>query len=113
MAGEGGDVAGDAAVLHALQELAHPGQSIVPPASSVRFFSIANTGSSRRRPTLTPQLPTTSVVTPCAMELRMGRFRSSEKSEWVWMSMKPGATARPETSIVRPAGFGPSGRRWP
>src|SRR5215216_6335068 len=37
----------------------------------------------------------TSVVTPCAMELRARGSTRSVASEWLCMSMKPGATTKP------------------
>src|SRR5262245_54466124 len=50
-----------------------------------------------------PQLPTTSVVTPCRSALEAGRFSMSVKSEWLWMSKKPGQTYRPVASTTRSA----------
>ena len=47
-----------------------------------------------------PQLPMTSVVTPCMMELTARGSTSSVKSEWLWMSMNPGATTRPSASRI-------------
>src|SRR5499427_2496713 len=50
-----------------------------------------------------PQLPTTSVVTPCITLKGMVGSRSTAKSSWLCTSMKPGATAIPRASIsVRP-----------
>ena len=46
-------------------------------------------------------MPTTSVVTPWRTLLSASGFRGRVKSEWVWMSMKPGATICPEASISR------------
>ena len=46
-------------------------------------------------------MPTTSVVTPWRILLSASGFRGRVKSEWVWMSMKPGATICPEASISR------------
>jgi hypothetical protein len=47
-----------------------------------------------------PQLPVTSVVTPCKILLSALGSSSDVTSEWVWMSMKPGATTWPLASIV-------------
>ena len=50
-----------------------------------------------------PQLPMTTVVTPCQQEqLPMGS-QATCASMCVWPSMKPGATIRPSASIVRSA----------
>ena len=46
-------------------------------------------------------MPTTSVVTPWRILLSASGFRGRVKSEWVWMSMKPGTTICPEASISR------------
>ncbi len=37
-----------------------------------------------------PQLPTSSVVTPWATALSAAGSMTSVRSEWLWMSMKPG-----------------------
>src|SRR5882672_9328223 len=51
-----------------------------------------------------PQLPTTSVVTPWRILDSARRLPKSRQSECECMSMKPGATMRPEASRVCPAG---------
>jgi len=53
-----------------------------------------------------PQLPTTSVVTPWRIFDSARGLSGSVKSEWVWMSMNPGATTWPRASISRRAGRG-------
>ena len=50
-----------------------------------------------------PQLPTTSVVTPCSSVLSQYGFCSARRSEWEWQSIKPGLTACPAASISRAA----------
>lgn len=50
-----------------------------------------------------PQFPMTSVVTPCLILLSARGFTRRERSEWLCMSMKPGATARPLTLSLRSA----------
>ena len=50
-------------------------------------------------------MPTTSVVTPWRTLDSASGFRGRVKSEWVWMSMKPGATICPEASISRCASW--------
>ena len=52
-------------------------------------------------PPRTPQWPMTSVVTPWRTLLSAWGMRARVKSEWVLMSMKPGATTRPLASIMR------------
>ena len=51
-----------------------------------------------------PQLPTTSRVTPCLIFDSARGLSGKVKSEWVWMSMSPGATTCPRASITRWAG---------
>src|SRR5438046_1284359 len=51
-----------------------------------------------------PQLPTTSSVTPWRIFDSARGLMGSVKSEWVWMSMKPGATTCPRASTTRWAG---------
>src|SRR4029453_10424817 len=51
-----------------------------------------------------PQLPTISVVTPCRTFDSARGFKGRVKSEWVWMSMKPGATTCPCAEMIRRAG---------
>ena len=47
-----------------------------------------------------PQLPSTSVVTPWRILHSAFGLSGRVKSEWVWMSMKPGATIMPSASIT-------------
>ena len=47
-----------------------------------------------------PQLPTTTVVTPWRRVLSIQGSVNGARSEWVWTSMNPGASARPAASIV-------------
>src|SRR6266404_1875040 len=47
-----------------------------------------------------PQLPTTSVVTPCRIVLCAAGFVSRVKSLWLWGSTNPGQMTRPAASIV-------------
>ena len=51
-----------------------------------------------------PQLPTTSVVTPCRTFDSARRFSQSRQSEWECMSMKPGARTLPDACRLFPAG---------
>ena len=51
-----------------------------------------------------PQWPMISVVTPWRTLLSALGLIGSVKSEWVLMSMKPGATARPAASMIFSAG---------
>ena len=53
---------------------------------------------------VTPQLPSTTEVTPCQHdELAIGS-QASWASRWVWMSTKPGVTTCPSASISRRPG---------
>ena len=57
-----------------------------------------------------PSLISTSVVKPwLVLGTRFGVF-SSQPSECVWTSMKPGATTSPRASIVRRAADGLAGQ---
>ena len=56
-------------------------QSITVPPRSAQRRSWEKTSDAETMPIEVPQLPTSSVVTPWAMELRIGRFSSREKSE--------------------------------
>ena len=71
-----------------------------------------------------PQLPATTVVTPWYEEGLSSGSQKTWASKWVWMSMKPGATAQPEASSSRaPVRWGPiasmtppvmaTSARWP
>ena len=51
-----------------------------------------------------PQLPMTTLVTPCQHEQLPSGSQATCASIWVWPSMKPGATISPSASIVRWAG---------
>ena len=51
-----------------------------------------------------PQLPITTVVTPCQQEQLPSGSQATCASMCVWPSMKPGATTMPSASIVRSAG---------
>ena len=56
--------------------------------------------SSRSGAMLMPQLPATTVVTPCEALKGMSGWVSSAESSWVCESMKPGATTKPVASSV-------------
>ena len=45
-----------------------------------------------------PQLPATTVVTPWYDDGLSCGSQNTWASKWVWMSMKPGATAQPDAS---------------
>ena len=49
---------------------------------------------------LAPQLPVTTDVTPWLTFGVMSGPDSTARSSWVWASMNPGATTRPEASIL-------------
>ena len=53
---------------------------------------------------VTPQLPTTTEVTPCQHDELQGASQATWASRWLWMSTKPGVTMRPDASMVRVAG---------
>ena len=55
---------------------------------------------------VTPQLPRTTVVTPCQHEELAAGSQNSWASRWVWMSTNPGVTSRPLASISRRAPAG-------
>ncbi len=64
--------------------------------------------SSSRSPGLqganvTPQLPSTTEVTPCQHDDDPIGSQASCASRWVWMSTKPGVTRQPSASMVRRA----------
>ena len=52
-----------------------------------------------------PQLPMTTLVTPCQQEQVPAGSHATCASMWVWPSMKPGATIMPSASIVSSAGL--------
>ena len=52
-----------------------------------------------------PQLPITTVVTPCQQEQLPSGSQATCASMWVWPSMKPGATIMPSASMTSPAGL--------
>jgi hypothetical protein len=55
-----------------------------------------------------PQLPATTVVTPWYDDGLSSGSQNTCASKWVWMSMKPGATAHPDASTSTvPSSFGP------
>ncbi len=47
-----------------------------------------------------PQLPVISVVMPWKSLLSGWKLSRGQASEWLWMSMKPGATVSPDTSTT-------------
>src|SRR4029450_4696818 len=63
----------------------------------------ASTNSSETGAGEKPQLPTTSVVTPCRTFDSARRFSQSRQSECECMSMKPGATTLPDACRLLPA----------
>ena len=50
---------------------------------------------------VTPQLPSTTDVTPCQHDDEPIGSQASWASRWVWMSTNPGVTMQPSASIVR------------
>ena len=50
---------------------------------------------------VTPQLPSTTEVTPCQHDDEPIGSQASCASRWVWMSTNPGVTMQPSASIVR------------
>ena len=52
---------------------------------------------------LMPQLPVMTVVTPWLILQGSSGSLSSARSSWVWVSIKPGASARPFAEISWPA----------
>ena len=60
--------------------------------------------SGRHGANVTPQLPSTTLVTPCQhLDVAIGSH-ASWASRWVWMSTKPGVTIAPAASMSRPLG---------
>ena len=52
----------------------------------------------------TPQLPTTTEVTPWQLDGAPSGSQVICASRWVWTSTKPGVTSLPRASITSPAG---------
>ena len=50
---------------------------------------------------VTPQLPSTTEVTPCQHDDEPIGSHASWASRWVWMSTKPGVTTQPSASMMR------------
>src|SRR4051794_30643170 len=67
--------------------------------NSTSSFSVP--GRTGAKPT--PQLPMTTVVTPCQHDGVTSLSQHTWPSKCVWMSTKPGVTRRPSASIVRRA----------
>ena len=67
---------------------------------SIIAASVARS-SGRHGANVTPQLPITTLVTPCQqLDVPIGSH-AIWASRWVWMSTKPGVTRRPSASISR------------
>ncbi len=68
------------------------------------LYSFASSAASSVIPFIgageSPQLPFTSVVTPCLILLSALEFTNSEYSEWECMSMNPGLTTNPFAFII-------------
>src|SRR5881396_2364922 len=62
---------------------------------TTRCFRDAEQGAS-----VNPQLPITTVVTPCQHEHVPSGSQKTCASMWVWPSMNPGATTRPSASMT-------------
>jgi hypothetical protein len=69
----------------------------------MRLSGIGMSMSSRSGAALMPQLPATTVVTPCEILKVMSGWVSTAWSSCVCESMKPGATIRPPASRMRSA----------
>ena len=83
---------------------AAPGMSSTPSMRPISQSSLP--GATGAKPT--PQLPITTVVTPCQL---LGESVGSQviwPSKWVWMSTKPGVTSLPVASMVSRASPGTS-----
>ena len=87
-----------------VQSQATPGKAKTGSSSIMPSRLSGETG-----PAENPHRPTDCVVMPCSMALRQPGSLSSETSEWVCRSMKPGATANParsSSSTPVPSGTG-------
>ena len=64
--------------------------------SSKKYWTISRLFSGRLGRMEVPQLPVISVVMPWKSLLSGWKLSRGHASEWLWMSMKPGATVSPE-----------------
>ena len=67
--------------------------SIMPASSSL--------SCGRQGAKVTPQLPSSAVVTPCQLTGVQSGSQPIWASRWVWMSTKPGMTVSPSAAISR------------
>ena len=83
-----------------------PSCSAVPGMSSTDSIRATSSSSvpGRTGAKPTPQLPITTVVTPCHDDGVTCLSQHTCPSKWVWMSTKPGVTSAPSASTVRRAG---------
>ena len=63
-----------------------------------RFLTTRCFSSGRQGARVKPQLPITTVVTPCQQEQVPRGSQATWASMWVWPSMKPGATTQSRAS---------------
>ena len=80
-------------------ESAAPGMSSTPSMSPINQACL----SGRAGANPTPQLPNTTVVTPCQHDGVSSGSQVIWPSKCVWMSTNPGVTISPSASIVRVA----------
>ena len=82
-----------------------PSCRAVPGMSSTASISATSSASvpGRTGAKPTPQLPITTVVTPCHDDGVTCLSQQTWPSKWVWMSTKPGVTSAPSASTVRRA----------
>ena len=90
--------------------LAKPSKSVqaTPPSGNepLKVFKYDSSSALRQRLAgkgPTPQFEVTSVVTPCITLLSPTGLSKILRSVWVWRSIKPGATTRPDTSTTCPS----------
>ena len=77
--------------------------------SSKKYWTISRLFSGRLGRIEVPQLPVISVVMPWKSLLSGWKLSRGHASEWLWMSMKPGATVSPDTSTTSRASSPASG----
>ena len=80
-----------------------PSCSAVPGMSSTLSISWTSVSSvpGRTGAKPTPQLPITTVVTPCQLDGVTCLSQQTWPSKWVWMSTKPGVSSWPSASMTR------------
>ncbi len=89
----------DSRSRYSAEEFQSQSTSYCPSSPAIDFFHASRCSGTIGASDI-PSWPMISVVTPCAVLFVMAGSKSATRSEWLWVSTNPGATAIPSASMI-------------